>query len=287
MSTAEKRAKVVDYLAHNDEPIEWLLTAIGLSNNAWYHQKTEPNDDSLRQAILRVLNDPTISFYGYRRVHRELNRRGVKCNHKRVFRLMRAGGPGQRKRQRVKPKTTNSKHNFLVYPNQIKKLRESEIHPGTIWVADITYISVADKFAYLALLMDRATRKIVGWSLERSLHRQLCLTALAKALKQYKPPQYHHSDRGVQYCSFEYIKTLKDNQITPSMADVGRSVDNPHAESLNGSIKTEEINRNEYNTMKEAVTAVSDYISNYNHKRLHSALGYLTPAEYEKTHRSG
>ena len=262
----------------SDKPKIWLLEAFGLSRNVLYHKPKEKDDSELKQAITDILSQPHSSVYGYRRVTAELKRQGIKHNKKKVLRVMKENGLIKKKRKKTKPKTTDSRHRLFRYPNRIKDLKI----PDSIWVSDITYLPLVNgDFVYLALIMDQVTRKIVGWSLANSLHRSLCLKALNMALEQNKPPRYHHSDRGVQYCSHEYINRLKINNIIPSMADVGVSVDNPHAEALNGSIKKEEVYRNEYHSMTEARLAIADYIHNYNHYRLHSSLDYRTPIEAE------
>lgn len=187
-----------------------------------------------------------------------------------------------RKSKKV-PRTTNSRHNFMVYTNEIKYL--GPVVPGWVWVSDVTYIWIGDRWAYLALIMDQGSKKIVGWSLDTSIHRSLCITALNMALHDHRAPQYHHSDRGVQYCSHDYIDILKSKNITPSMADVGVSVDNPYAESLNRSIKVEEVYLHAYESLQEAKESIEKYILVYNTKRLHSSLGYMSPVEYEANYQ--
>lgn len=189
----------------------------------------------------------------------------------------------QVRKKRTVPRTTNSNHNFLVYPNEIKYL--GIVLPNRVWVSDITYIPTNKGWCYLALIMDQGSRKIVGWALSTSLHRSLCIEALNMALKDNKPPQYHHSDRGVQYCSYDYIGILKSNNITPSMADTGVSVDNPHAESLNRSIKVEEVYLNYYEDYTDAKVSIAQYILRYNTKRLHSSLGYISPMQFEANYQ--
>lgn len=187
-----------------------------------------------------------------------------------------------RKSKKV-PKTTNSKHNLLVYANEVKYL--GSVVPGWVWVSDVTYVWIGDKWAYLALVMDQGSRRIVGWKLDYSLRRSLCIGALTMALQDHRAPRFHHSDRGVQYCSYDYINILKENQITPSMAEVGLSVDNPYAESLNRTIKVEEVYLKAYESLAEAESSIQKYIEVYNTKRLHSSLGYLPPAEYEANYQ--
>ena len=179
-----------------------------------------------------------------------------------------------------KPKTTDSRHNMVVYTNEIKYLGPVTA-PGVVWVSDVTYVWIDKKWCYLALVMDQGTRKIVGFAMSQTLHKELCIEALQMALKSNPTPKYHHSDRGSQYCSHEYIRILVDNTIIPSMADVGMSVDNPYAESLNRSIKVECVYLNCYESFQEACASIAAYISVYNTTRLHSSLGFVSPYEYE------
>lgn len=189
----------------------------------------------------------------------------------------------QIRKRKKGPKTTNSKHQYLVYANEIKNVTVSL--PSTVWVSDITYVWCGDRWAYVAIVLDQFTRKVVGWSMSTNMHRQLCIDALNMALINHKAPKYHHSDRGVQYCSYDYIKILKDNGITPSMADIGMSVDNPHAESFNRSLKVEEVYFNAYESFQEAKSSIAKYILCYNTKRLHSSLGYVSPCEFESNYK--
>ena len=135
--------------------------------------------------------------------------------------------------------------------------------------------------------MDQSSRKVVGWSVSKSLSRRLCIEALDMALSSDEAPEFHHSDRGVQYCSHDYITILKENNITPSMADVGMSVDNPHAEAFNRSFKVEEVYLNCYESFEEAENSIAQYILCYNTKRLHSSIGYMPPVEFETLSFSG
>lgn len=283
MSVAKKRDNVTSYLKdHPKVALEWLLQASGLSKNAWYytHQvKFEPLE--AKQQIESILIESP--YYGYKRVAKELKRIGSSINHKRVYKIMGEYHLLQVRKAKTVPRTTNSKHNLLVYANEVKYLEP--VVPGWVWVSDVTYVWIGDKWAYLALIMDQGSRRIVGWKLDRSLHRSLCIAALNMALKNHPAPCFHHSDRGVQYCSHDYIEILKEHHITPSMAEVGLSVDNPYAESLNRSIKVEEVYLNAYESLSEAESSIQKYIEVYNNKRLHSSLGYVPPAEYEANYQ--
>ena len=222
-------------------------------------------------------------YYGYKRVAKQLKKTGDVVNHKRVYKIMGEYHLLQVRKSRKVPRTTNSNHNLLVYTNEVKYL--GTVIPGWVWVSDITYVWVGDRWAYLALIMDQASKRIVGWAMDTSMHRSLCIEALNMALEDHKAPRFHHSDRGVQYCSGDYVEILKVHQITPSMADVGMSVDNPYAESLNRSIKVEEVYLHAYESFDEAKSSIQKYIEVYNTKRLHSSIGYMCPAEYEANYQ--
>lgn len=283
MSVAKSRDSVASYLkTHPGVTLEWLLSAGGLSKNAWYHKpkvKTEPLIE--KEKIESVLVESP--YYGYRRVTEQLHRDGTVINRKRVYKIMGEYHLLQVRKSKKVPRTTNSKHNLLVYANEVKYL--GLVMPGWVWVADVTYVWVGDRWAYLALIMDQGSRRIVGHKLGYTLHRSLCIEALTRALKDHPTPRFHHSDRGVQYCSHDYIDILKKHHITPSMAEVGMSVDNPYAESLNRSIKVEEVYLKAYESFAEAESSIQKYIEVYNTKRLHSSLRYLTPAEYEANYQ--
>lgn len=260
--------------------LSWMLEALGVSKQGWYYQKKETHkqhDEAIVEQIIDI--QTTYPYYGYRRVTEQLKRDRHIHNHKKILRIMNDYFLIQVPKKRMKPKTTNSNHKLTVYPNEIKWL--GPVIPNWVWVADITYIPVGNDWCYLALIMDQGSRKIVGWSLQHHMRKELCIEALQMALKHHKAPVYHHSDRGSQYCSYDYIDILQEHHITPSMADTGVSVDNPFAESLNRSIKVEEVYLNYYETITHARESISQYILCYNTKRLHSSLGYLTPSEFE------
>lgn len=262
--------------------MSWLLEVSELSRNGWYHKARHKKDTTdIKQKIEAILLKSP--YYGYKRVTKELHHQGYKDNHKRIYKIMGEYHLLQVRKAKRPPRTTNSNHNLLVYTNEIKYL--GKVLPGWVFVADITYVWVGTGYAYLALIMDQGGKKIVGWSMGTSLHRSLCIEALNMALKDNDPPKYHHSDRGVQYCSYDYIKILKDNNITPSMADTGVSVDNPYAESLNRSIKVEEVYLNAYESFGEAKASIEKYIMVYNTTRLHSSLGYVSPLTYEANYK--
>jgi len=274
----QRRALVAQYLEKKEVAVSWLLPAVGISNNAWYHQTKERTEDEvIKDQIVSVLE--AYPYYGYRRVTAELRRQGYTYNSKRILRIMGEYHLMQLHKKRTVPKTTNSNHHFTVYTNEIQYL--THLTPSTVWVSDITYIPVGGTWCYVAIVLDQCTRKVVGWSLATHMRTSLCLEALEMALRDHQAPAYHHSDRGSQYCAHAYQRVLKNHNITPSMADVGMSVDNPFAESFNRSLKVEEVYLNAYETVSDARASIATYIACYNTKRLHSALGYVPPVEFE------
>lgn len=220
--------------------------------------------------------------YGYRRVTAELRRQGMLANHKRVARLMREDNL-----LAVQPRafvvTTDSKHQLQVYLNLAKRLKLTGLNQ--LWVADITYIRLRTEFVYLAVLLDAFSRKVVGWELDRSLATRLTKTALEKAIALRQPPPglVHHSDRGVQYASDEYVQTLQANQMIPSMSRPANPYDNASCESFMKTLKHEEIYANTYTDLEHLRKNIGAFIEQYyNCSRLHSALGYQSPDEFEQ-----
>jgi transposase InsO family protein len=222
--------------------------------------------------------------YGVRRVTAQLRREfHVVVNHKRVARVIRELGI-RPKTKRKKRKTTQSRHEFPRYPNLLKDLVVER--PNQVWVSDITYIHLARGDVYLAVLMDLFTRCIRGWFLSRSLEQSLTLRALEGALPS-GCPEIHHSDQGVQYASPKYVQVLQAHHVQISMAEVGEATQNAHAERLMRTIKEEEVNLSEYRDYDDARRRIGAFLDEvYQHKRIHSALGYLTPMEYEAQWRA-
>lgn len=219
--------------------------------------------------------------YGYRRITAELRRRGMLVNHKRVARLMRDDNL-----LAVQPRafvvTTEAQHELEVYCNLASRLTLTGINQ--LWVADITYIRLQTEFVYLAVLLDGFSRKVVGWALERTLARRLPLGALAQALAARQPPPglVHHSDRGVQYASGEYIGLLRKHLMIPSMSRPANPYDNASCESFINTLKREEIDANRYRDLGHLRTNMAAFIDQYYTRcRLHSALGYRSPEEFE------
>jgi len=208
----------------------------------------------------------------------QLRREGWEVNGKRGRRLMHALGV-QDVKKRTKRQTTDSDHPFPRYPNLVQDLEV--IFPEQVWVADITYVRLLTECVYLAVIMDVFTRGLRGWHLGRSLDQELTMTALERALQE-RCPLIHHSDQGVQYASTVYTKTLQRLGVAISMADVGAAWQNGYAERLIRTIKEEEVDLSEYRDYQDAYRHLGRFLDEvYMHKRIHSSLGYLTPAEFE------
>lgn len=260
-----------------------MCAAAELSRAGYYRFLTGPEaeqDMELRNVIQQIaMKRPS---YGYRRVRAELGRRGHEVNHKRVRRIMREDNLlGLRHRSFVR--TTDSKHGFQVYPNLAKGMLLTDINQ--LWVADITYIRLGTEFVYLAVLLDAFSRRVIGWELGPTLQAELAVAALRKALKSRSlaPGLVHHSDRGVQYCAHAYTQLLSEHQIQISMSRRGNPYDNAQAESFMKTLKYEEVYRSDYRDQRDARSNIGRFLEKvYNQKRLHSALGYLPPVEFER-----
>jgi len=245
----------------------------------------EPDPLVLRAAIEAVV----LAFpgYGYRRVTHHLQREGWAVNHKRVLRVMRQESLlCQLQRRWVK--TTDSEHGLRVYPNLLRGGRPAGL--DAVWVADITYIRLQEQFVYLATLMDAFSRRVVGWYLSPEIDRQLVLTALERALGRRQPPPawIHHSDQGVQYVCGAYTERLLLAGAQISMAAKGTPLENAQAERFFRTLKQEEVYLHEYQTFAEAEAAIGRFIDDvYNQRRLHSALGYRPPSEFEALFLTG
>jgi putative transposase len=259
-------------------PIGQICELIELPRST-YHYHSRKADESQLVADLKEVAGQHIT-YGTRRVRSQLRRAPYRycLNRKRVQRIMRQEGL-LRPVKRRKYRTTNSDHPYPRYRNLVKDLEITA--PDQVWVCDLTYIRVGQGFVFLAIIMDVYTRLIRGWQLSQAIDQELTLAALRMALSDHVP-QIHHSDQGIQYAAHDYIDQLRGYRIQISMAAVGKAEENGYAERLMRTIKEEEVDLSEYRNFADAHNQIGLFIEDvYNHKRIHSSLGYLTPAEFE------
>jgi len=256
-------------------PVSVVCELLGLARSSYYHQAKDRADDELRRAVQGLSGQwPT---YGYRRITAELRRAGRRVNHKRVAQIMAELGL-QAKVNRKRIQTTDSRHDGPRFPNLM--LGRQVQRPDEVWVADITYVVLGRGCVYLAVVMDVCTRAIRGWHLSRGLDQGLTLTALQRAL-EHAQPEIHHSDQGVQYAARDYVQCLQERGVQVSMSRRGAAWQNGYAERLIRTIKEEEVYLSEYRDYADAQRQIGRFLDDvYLHKRIHSALGYLTPAEF-------
>jgi len=261
-----------------------LCQMTGLNRAGFYRwripSQSLPVEMEIRDELQKIaLESPA---YGYRRITAELQNHGFNINHKRVLRMMRQDNLLCVRRRRFMV-TTDSRHRLPVYPNLAAQIAPTAINQ--LWAADITYIRLRTEFIYLAVVLDAFSRRVIGWALGRTLEAELALSALRMALLERKPQPglVHHSDRGVQYASQSYTELLKQHQAEISMSRRGNPYDNAACESFMKTLKYEEVYRTEYRDLTEAHTGLAQFLEQiYNQKRLHSALGYVPPAEFEQ-----
>ncbi len=271
----------------NEIPIRDACSAFQVSDGSYYYWKNSEKQQDLNKYLKKEIQGIALEFpfYGYRRVSKELKRRDLLVNHKKVLRLMREDNLLCRRKRAFRPVTTNSNHSFRIYPNLAKGLTVTGLNQ--LWVSDITYVRLPYGFAYLATIEDVFSRKCIGWNLGIDIDAALTLKALEMALTKRKAiglsNLIHHSDRGVQYASEEYERTLLELGIQISMSRSGNPYDNAFAESFNKTLKVEEVYINEYETFEDALKNIKHFIESvYNKKRLHSSIGYVPPEEFER-----
>ena len=280
--------------AHNQPgalPLTVLCRTVDLPRATFYRLSASPNAEVAEQIKLRkdlhrlATQWPT---YGYRRLTQHLHREGYPINHKRVLRIMREEGLCCRPR-RTFVVTTQSGHSFRIYTNLARDLKVTA--PNQLWVADITYIHLPHDTVYLAVILDAFSRRAIGWQLSQHLDAPLTTSALQKALLlrgsqlKKRPGQLiHHSDQGIQYAATLYTSLLNKYRIRISMSRRGNPYDNALAERFMRTLKEEEVYLNDYETILEARRSIGKFIDSvYNHERIHSKLGYLTPVEFERS----
>ena len=276
MSTSPQGSLSVDELCR--------LTGVSRAGyyRAWAASAPREEEQGVRDALQRLaLANPR---YGYRRLGAELRRSGRQVNHKRVLRLMREDNLLCLRARPFVPMTTDSRHDWEIVPNLTHGLVLTDI--DQLWVADITYIHLAEEFAYLAVVLDAFSRMVIGWALETHLRAELAIEALKMALARRRPAPdrlIHHSDRGVQYACGDYKTLLAAHRIRSSMSRVGNPYDNAKAERFMRTLKEEEVDGRAYRDANLARTRIGTFIEEvYNRHRLHSALGYRPPAEFEQ-----
>jgi len=265
--------------------VERLCDLAGVSRAAFYRHWGEHQprreETALRDAVQRLAL--ANRYYGYRRLGAELRREGWSVNHKRLIRIMREDNLLCLKKPIFKPPTTDSRHSWRVWPNLARHL--APMATNQLWVADITYVRLAEAFVYLAVILDAYSRKVVGWAMADHLRASLALDALEMALASRTVivgGLVHHSDRGVQYACGDYSARLEAAGILPSMSRAGCPYDNAMAESFMKTLKTEEVDASDYRDLDHARSAIGEFIERvYNRQRLHSALAYQSPMEFE------
>lgn len=259
------------------------LTALSRAGYYRHWRRSAPREEAMgvRDAIQHAALENR--HYGYRRITRQLRREGWTVNHKRVLRLMRQDNLLCLRKRSFVPVTTDAKHGWKVFPNLARGMKPTGV--DQLWVADITYVRMREEFAYLAVVLDGFSRRVVGWALETHMQASLATAALKMALKRRQPQPLslvHHSDRGVQYACADYTQILDEHRIIASMSRPANPYDNAKAESFMKTLKQEEVDGSDYRDSRHARRSIGQFLENiYNRRRLHSALDYRPPAEFE------
>jgi len=274
--TQQDKRRVIEEMSQA-YPVTVMCAMLDLPRSSYYFQQKEKAED---QYLLDEIEAVIVSkpYYGYRRVTKQLKRAGVEVGETRVRRLLQQLEHNSQA-GKVRISTTNSQHDLPRYPNLIKEMAIT--HINQVWVADITYIRLGRKFIYLAIILDAYSRGVRGWHLSHSLDKQLTIGALEKALAVHPAPEIHHSDQGGQYATPKYTDLFPETtQI--SMSAAGRPMENGIVERFIRTFKEEHIDYTEYHNFADAVEQIADWLENeYMTERIHSALNYLTPAEFE------
>ena len=270
--------------AAKGQAVNALCQMTGLSRASYYRWGLPPPSIPVEMELRDAMQQIALQFpaYGYRRITAELNRRGFAVNHKRVLRLMRQDNL-LCLRHKAFVVTTDSRHSLPLYANLARDIVPTRVNQ--LWVADITYIRLRLEFVYLAVLLDAFSRRVIGWALGRTLEAGLAVSALRLALGQRRPEPglVHHSDRGVQYAALDYTALLQEYKIKISMSRKGNPYDNAACESFMKTLKYEEVYRSEYRDLDDAYAQIAEFLERvYNQQRLHSALGYVPPVEFEQ-----
>jgi transposase InsO family protein len=274
----------------NEHSTTTLCEVLEVSSSGYYDwekRKTSPSPRSLEEALLRTeiqrIHQQSRQTYGAPRVQKQLSNQGQRHGRNRIARLMREQGLCGRQKKRYRVVTTDSHHDQPIAPNRLAEVPAAQ-RPDQIWVADITYVWTTQGWVYVAAILDLYSRKIVGWAVSQQINTALVLMALNMALTHRQPPKglLFHSDRGVQYASGEYRQALENAELVASMSRKGNCYDNAAMEAFWSTLKLELVYRRQFEDLAQVRQALFDYIEVfYNRKRLHSALGYQTPADFE------